>query len=352
MTFVALTIRNFEVKGQDASAKDQVAVPHFLSEPLITTIYTADPSAHVFNGKLYIYCSHDSDTNKSNGGGEHYDMKDYHVLSMNDINSPAKDNGPAITVSDIHWVGKQLWAPDAAYENGLYYLYFPAKDKNGVFRIGVATGRKPTGPFTAEENPMANTFSIDPCVFRDEDGRYYMYFGGLWGGQLQQWTGKTFDAKKDQKDVGADGASAPAPKIARLSGTMTALAEDPRDIVILDPEGRPLLNKDHDRRFFEGAWTFKKGKVYYFTYSTGDTHLLCYATAKNPYGPFTYQGVILKPVQGWTTHQSILMYQGRWYLFYHDTQLTGKNWLRNIKVTELHFRPDGSIITIDPFISK
>jgi hypothetical protein len=89
--------------------------------------------------------------------------------------------------------------------------------------------------------------------------------------------------------------------------------------------------------------------VYYFSYSTGTTHKLCYATGSSPYGPFTYRGVLLQPVKGWTTQDSIIEFNGKWYLFYHDTQLSGRNNLRNVKVTELSYNADGTIRTIDPF---
>ena len=111
-------------------------------------------------------------------------MRDYHILSMDKIGGPVTDHGVAIDKDDIPWVGRQLWAPDAAYENGKYSLYFPAKDKKDVFRIGVATSASPTGPFKAEAQPIKGSYSIDPAVFKDEDGKYYMYFGGIWGRQL------------------------------------------------------------------------------------------------------------------------------------------------------------------------
>ena len=130
---------------------------------------------------------------------------------------------------------------------------------------------------------------------------------------------------------------------------MQQFAESPRPIVILDERGKPVLGGDHERRFFEAAWMFKRGGTYYFTYSTGDTHYLNYATGTSPYGPFRYAGHILKPVQGWTTHHSVVEFQGKWWRFYHDTQASGKNHLRSAKVTQLHFTPDGSIQTIDPF---
>ena len=132
-----------------------------------------------------------------------------------------------------------------------------------------------------------------------------------------------------------------------MKDNLLEFAEEPRDLVILDGKGNPLTGGDEARRYFEGPWIFKKDDVYYFTYSTGTTHLLCYATSKNIYGPYTYRGVILTPVKGWTTHHSILQFQGKWYMFYHDTELSdGVNHKRNVKFTEIEFEEDGSIKTL------
>ena len=158
------------------------------NEPLVTHIYTADPSAHVYEGKIYIYPSHDIDHDgPDNDNGDQYAMEDYHVLSLDDFNSPCVDHGEVLHVRDVPWASKQMWAPDAAYKNNTYYLYFPARDKDGIFRIGVATSSSPAGPFKAEENYIPGSFSIDPAVLVDDDNRAYMYFGGLWGGQLEKW---------------------------------------------------------------------------------------------------------------------------------------------------------------------
>ena len=56
---------------------------------------------------------------------------------------------------------------------------------------------------------------------------------------------------------------------------MLEFAEAPRDLVILDLDGQPLQAGDHARRFFEASWMHKYNGKYYFSYSTGDTHLLC-----------------------------------------------------------------------------
>jgi hypothetical protein len=147
----------------------------------------------------------------------------------------------------------------------------------------------------------------------------------------------------------ADSQPALMAKVAKLDKNMKVLAEKPRNVQILDASGKVLLSSDHDRRFFEAAFVHQYQGKYYFSYSTGDTHNIAYATGASPYGPFTYQGVILKPVNGWTNHHSIVEQNGKWYLYFHDVQLSGKTHLRNIKVTELKYRPDGSIETITAY---
>ena len=313
---------------------------------LVRNLYTADPAVHIFNGKLYIYPSHDVESGiPENDTGDHFDMRDYHVFSMESIDGEMTDHGVALDVKSIPWAGRQLWDCDAAYKDGKYYIYFSLKDKNDVFHIGVAVSSRPEGPFMAEDNPMKGSYSIDPCIFEDEDGSHYMYFGGLWGGQLQRY--------RDNKAIECghepnDNEVALCPKVVKLGENMLEFAEEPQDLLILDENGDPLKAGDHDRRFFEASWMHKYNGKYYFSYSTGNTHLLCYAVSENPYGPFTYQGVILTPVVGWTTHHCITEFDGKWYLFYHDCRPSGgRTWLRSLKVVELEYNQDGTIVTID-----
>ena len=313
---------------------------------LVKDLYTADPSAHVFNDKIYIYPSHDIDAGiPENDNGDHFDMRDYHVFSMDSIDGEVTDHGVVLDIKNIPWAGRQLWAPDAAYKNGKYYLYFPLKDKTDIFRIGVAISDKPEGPFIPQSDPIKGSYSIDPAVFDNGDGNFYMYFGGLWGGQLQRYrNNKAIECGHEPKED----EPALCAKVVKLSDDMLNFAEEPRDVIILDENGEPLKAGDHDRRFFEASWMHKYNGKYYFSYSTGDTHLLCYAIGDNPYGPFTYKGVILTPVVGWTTHHSIVEFQRKWYLFLHDSVPSGgKTWLRSMKVTELEYNPDGTIKTIN-----
>ena len=308
--------------------------------------YMADPSTHVFNGKVYIYPSHDWESGiPENDNGDHFNMKDYHVFSLEDIeNGEITDHGLILKVEDVPWSGRQLWDSDVACKNGKYYLYFSMKDKNDVFHLGVAISDTPEGPFIPQENPMKGSYSIDPCVFED-NGEYYIYFGGIWGGQLQRYRN---NKALESAAFPADNEPALCGKVARLRADMLEFAEGPRNVVILDKDGNPITQGDTERRFFEASWLHKYNGKYYFSYSTGDTHLLCYAIGDNPYGPFTYQGVILTPVVGWTTHHSIIEFKGKWYLFHHDCVPSGgKTWLRSMKVIELEYNPDGTIKTIE-----
>jgi hypothetical protein len=326
-----------------------------ISQPLVNHIYTADPSAHVFNGKIYIYPSHDVDAGDAfDDLGSHFAMEDYHILSMDTpLETTATDHGLALHVNDVLWAEKQMWAPDANEKNGIYYLFFPAKDHDGVFRIGVATSHSPTGPFTAQPEAIKDSFSIDPAVFKDDDGSYYMYFGGIWGGQLQRWrTGQFIGEQPDSPTAFLPEASETAlcAKVAKLTDDLLNFAETPVDVLILDEDGNPLLQGDTERRFFEASWMHKFNGKYYFSYSTGDTHFICYAIGDNPYGPFTYQGRILEPVVGWTSHHSIVAFENKWYLFYHDSSLSkGVTHLRSVKVAELQHDENGKIITIQPY---
>ncbi|MDF2483860.1 MAG: alpha-N-arabinofuranosidase [Herbinix sp.] len=317
------------------------------NQPLVTHIYTADPSVHVFEDKLYIYPSHDLDHNgPDNDNGDQYKMEDYHILSIDDLNSTCIDHGEALHRKNVPWVSKQMWAPDAAYKNGNYYLFFPARDKDGIFRIGVAISKDPAGPFTPEPNYIPGSYSIDPAVFTDNDGKTYIYFGGLWGGQLEKWQTGTF-----LPDAEGPAITAPAlgPRVAELSDDLLTFKNDAQEIVIVDENGIPLTAGDEDRRYFEGPWMHHYNGYYYLSYSTGSTHYLVYATSKDPKGPFTYQGRILEPVIGWTTHHSIVQFKGKWYLFYHDSSLSGGvNHKRCVKYTELKYNADGTIQTINP----
>ena len=332
---------------------------------LFPSDYMADPSANVFNGRLYIYPSHDWEAGAAfDDDGGHFQMKDYHVLSWDDIeNGEVTDHGVILDVKDVPWAEKQMWDNDCVEKDGKYYLIFSAKAYDGVFRLGVAVADKPEGPFKPMEKPIRGSFSIDPCAFKDDDGQVYVYFGGLWGGQLQWWhplpngLAPVYGKYGDQNgliDLGAapdhqgelfTTADSPAINscVVRLSDDVQQFAEAPRNVVVLDENGEPM-KAGNPHRFFEASWMHKYNGKYYFSYSTGDSHYLCYAIGDSPYGPFRYQGVILDPVVGWTTHHSIVEFKGQWYLCYHDCVPSNDiTHLRSLKVQRLFYNEDGTI---------
>lgn len=302
----------------------------------------------MFNGKIYIYPSHDVEHDvPDDDDGEQYIMEDYHILSMDSLDSECIDNGLALSQSDVPWVSRQMWAPDAIYKNGKYYLIFPAKDKEDIFRLGVAESDSPVGPFKPQDNYIEGSYSIDPAVLVDDDGRTYCYYGGLWGGQLEMWQSGSFNPD-ERRPSGDD--LAIGPMFAEFSEDMTRFISEPKHLVITDENGDPLKAGDEDRRYFEGPWMHKYNGKYYLSYSTGSTHYLCYAEGEKPDGPFKYKGRIMEPVLGWTTHHSILEIDGEWYIFYHDCELSGGvTHERCVKYTKLDIDKDGTIRTIRPY---
>ncbi|MCD8540983.1 MAG: alpha-N-arabinofuranosidase, partial [Leadbetterella sp.] len=139
-----------------------------LSAPLVKHMYTADPSAHVFKGRIYIYPSHDVDGGEAfDDLGGHFGMEDYHVFSMDKPGGEVTDHGPALHVNDVPWAEKRMWDARCRRKRREILPVFPAKGYDGIFKTGVAIGDAPTGPFTPQPEAIKGSFSIDPAVFKD-----------------------------------------------------------------------------------------------------------------------------------------------------------------------------------------
>ena len=218
--------------------------------------YMADPSANVFNGKLYIYPSHDWDSGEAfDDDGGHFQMKDYHVLSIegDPMTAPVTDHGVILDVNEVPWAEKQMWDNDVVEKEGKYYLIFSAKDYNGVFHLGVAVADRPEGPFRPQPDPIRGSYSIDPCVFKDDDGEIYCYFGGIWGGQLQWYK----DNKALKNEYLPSGKENPLPsRVARMTADVRQFAEPSRPVLVVDEAGEPL-KADDPHRFFEASCMHK-----------------------------------------------------------------------------------------------
>ncbi|MDR2499441.1 MAG: family 43 glycosylhydrolase [Tannerellaceae bacterium] len=286
--------------------------------PFITDQFTADPTARVFEGKVYVYPSHDIPSPIARLK-EWFCMADYHVFSSENL-TDWTDHGVIVSQDKVPWVdadGYQMWAPDCIEKNGKYYFYFPAPVKDTTIAkgsmIGVAVADKPYGPFIPQDMPIKGVHGIDPATFIDKDGQAYIYWAGF--GNLMG---------------------------AKLKDNMLELASDPVAIKDLPTKGLK-----------EGPFVFERNGHYYFTFPwvQNKTEILTYAMGKHPLGPFEMKGTIMdeSPTECWTNHHSIIEYKGQWYLFYHHNDLSphfDKN--RSIRVDSLSFNPDGTIQKVIP----
>ncbi len=305
--------------------------------PVITGQYTADPTARVFCGKMYLYPSHDI-VPPEGQRQDWFSMADYHVFSSENL-TDWTDHGVIVSQQTVPWgnpEGYSMWAPDCVYKNGKYYFYFPDAPKSGRgFAVGVATADSPEGPFTCEPEPIKGISGIDPCVLIDDDGSAYIYWQGmgLRGAKL----------KDNMKEL--DGELTPV----SLPANVQVPANAPRMMVGGQPmEGLP-------EGFKEGPFAFRRGQWYYLTFPwvRGDTsnganptETLAYAMSKNPLGPWDFKGIIMAEHdnQCWTNHHSIVEYQGQWYIFYHRNDYSpGDDKRRSVRIEKIAFNSDGTI---------
>ncbi len=292
------------------------AASAFATNPLIMDQFTADPTARVFEGKVYVYASHDIREPPGYTGRKNwFVMEDYHVFSSGNL-TDWTDHGVILTQKDVPWADPNafaMWAPDCVFKDGKYYFYFPTKDKAGEKRIGVAVGDTPTGPFKPAPNYMAGVVGIDPDVFIDKDGSAYM-----------SWS------RND------------ALVMARLKPDMLEIEGEIKAIDNLPKKGLQ-----------EGPFMLERQGVYYLTYPhvANKIERLEYATSSSPMGPFKWAGVFLDESESgcWTSHHSFVEYQGQWYLFYHDRDLSPDfDKRRAIRADKLYFNDDGSIRKVTP----
>jgi hypothetical protein len=263
-----------------------LAYPHqfkFEGNPLSRLHSATDPDVQVWDGVVWMYCSQDRNM-KSGVHQHHYDAMDgYHAFSSPDMVNWT-DHGEVMHSKNVSW-GKDgwLWAPGSARKDGKYFLYYPHQDTTGTWRIGVAMGDSPTGPFKDSGKPIEGITGIDPKIFIDDDGEAYIY---------------------NNNGV-----------VARLKPNLIELAEQPRKIVYASPE---IMN-DENLKFLEGSYLHKKDGVYYYSYSNwkNKEHQGFYAMGKSPYGPFEWKGPMAPHPEGAQDHHSIIEFQGNWYYFYH-----------------------------------
>ncbi len=306
------------VTGAGGGSANQLS--GYARNPIVSHIYTADPSAHVFGDRVYVYTSHDEDDQES------YDMIDYHVFSSDDLVN-WQDHGVILDKSIVPWVD-YLYAPDVCYSETTekYYLYFP----NWAGSIGVAVSDSPVGPFT---DPLGEAlvdrslpgvgdevdWVFDPTCFIDDDGQAYLYFGG------------------GMPDTGDNA------RVVRLNEDMISL-KDTSASTIVAPD------------FFEAAYVHKRNGKYYFSYSTSfadHPQTIDYMMSDSPTTGFVYAGVALQqPADNMddNNHHSFIDFKGKSYVFYHNRVLSlreGKSlYQRSITLDNLSYASDGTINTV------
>jgi hypothetical protein len=285
--------------------------------PVIRDQFAADPSARVFNGKLYLFPSHDIPAPKEFTRKDWFCMQDYHVFSSSNL-TDWTDHGVIVSQNKVKWVDStsfSMWAPDCIAREGKYYFYFPANASGSSgrgFGVGVAVAENPTGPYTPQPGPIKNVNGIDPCPFIDKDGQAYLYYsmGNLY--------------------------------VAKLKENMLELAADPQVVGDLPKDGLK-----------EGPYLFERNGIYYMTYPHVQNKIerLEYAVSNNPMGPFKVTGVIMdeSPTGCWTIHQSVIEFNNQWYLFYHHNDFSPKfDKNRSVRIDSLFFNPNGTIRKVTP----
>ncbi|WP_426514735.1 family 43 glycosylhydrolase [Dactylosporangium sp. McL0621] len=279
--------------------------------PIVQTIYTADPAPLVYNGRVYLYTGHDED------GSTNYTMRDWRVWSSADMVNWT-DHGSPMSLSTFSWASSDAWAGQTVYRNGKFYWYVPVRMANGAQAIGVGVADSPTGPFhDALGRPLIQNSEIDPTVFIDDDGQAYLYYGNphLWY------------VKLNADMISTNGSPAQIPLTTAGFGTRTGNAS------------RPTL-------FEEGPWVYKRNGLYYNVFAARCcSEYIAYSTATGPTGPWTFRGTVMAS-QGasFTNHPGVVDFNGGSYFFYHNGALPGgSGYTRSVAVEKFSYNADGTI---------
>lgn len=342
------------------------AVNAFADYPIFWQRYTADPSAFVWNGRLYLFCSHDT-YDKSRGYG--YYMNDITCISTVDMKNWT-DHGEVFSYKDSQWGATLTWAPQVVERGGKFFLYYG----NGGNAIGVAVADSPTGPYKDSrtkplvdgETPGVNIYDakgqplkpasdepgalggsenwgiwiFDPAAFVDPvTGKAYLFFGG---------------AHPDNS------------RIIRLKDNL------------VETEGRAI--HPNTPGFFEASWIHYCNGHYYYSYSGHWFKIpsnIDYVMSDNPmYGYANTDTVLPNPPDndGFNNHHSIVEYKGKWYIAYHNRTVVheqmkaaanGLQWckdidgvndhraheyMRSVCIDRVFYNADGTMKTTQPTV--
>ena len=293
----------------------------FHSNPIARDIYTADPAPIVYGDTLYLYTTHDEDELIN----DFYTMFDWRCYSTKDMVNWT-DHGKIFSLDDIEWADDRAWAPQAIVHKGKFYLYCPVHKKDGGMAIAVGISDSPTGPFRDLGHPLVDEGDwndIDPTVYRDDDGKTYLYFGN------------------------------PELRYVILNDDMVSYDESigvQKIPMTVESFGKGSHNTG--TTYGEGPWFYKRNGLYYMVFAgfaEGErrNEHFGYSTSDSPTGPWKYRGVLMEEGPCFTNHPGVCDFKGHSYLFYHTDELPGGSLFhRSVCVAEFKYNEDGTIDTI------
>ncbi|GLI78188.1 hypothetical protein PoHVEF18_006495 [Penicillium ochrochloron] len=281
--------------------------------PIIQTIYTADPAPVVHDGRLYCFTDHDLPNSTF------FNMTDWRLFSTTDMVNWL-DHGTVMSLKTFSWAsGASAWAGQVISRNGKFYYYAPmTHGATGAMAIGVGISDTITGPYVdALGHPFLENNEFDPTVFIDDDGQAYLYWGNpdLW--------------------------------YVKLNEDMISYKGTPAKInLTVAGFGAREGNENRTTSFEEGPWVYKRNGIYYIVYAADCcAEDIRYTMGTGPLGPWSYQGVLM-PTQGssFTNHPGVIDYKGHSYFFYHNGALPGGGGFeRSVAVEPFTYNPDGTI---------
>lgn len=270
----------------------------------------------VYDGRLYLYTSHDEDVTVNN----FFTMNDWRLYSTVDMVNWT-DHGSPASYKTFSWGKGDAWAIQVVSRNGKFYLYAPINNSSGS-KIGVLVGSSPTGPFS---DPLGKAListgsgNIDPTVFTDADGQAYLYWGN-----------------PDLYNV-------------KLNSDMISFPGSPTKVSLTTAGFGVRTKTDRATAYEEGPWFYKRGDLYYIVYPADSTpEKISFTTSSGPQGPWKYGGDIMDKETGagssFTNHPGVVDYKGHSYFFYHNAALPGGGgYKRSVCVEEFTYKADGGI---------
>ncbi len=285
--------------------------------PIVQTVYTADPAPMVHNDTLFVFVGRDQEEAPRNS----YLMREYRVYSTIDMVNWT-DHGAVLRTSEVKWSVNDASAAQCVERDGKFYFYISTQNNTpgaGGVSVGVMVADNIYGPYKdvlgkALVTNQMTTFAkhswddLDPSVFIDSNGQAYLY----WGNGACYWAKLT-------------------KKMTALDGPITPLSA--RDSSTFGPG------------FTEAPWVYKRNGIYYMIYASGFPESIQYSTASKPEGPWTYRGTVMPLERGSNTnHPGIIDYKGHSYFFYHNDALPGgHSYCRSVCVEQFEYNTDGTI---------